>query len=99
MATEKDYSISASAVNAVVESAEKIEGAASLLLLLEEKAGDDGTVASPELAAIRSILESCAKGLNSAFQEVRSLSRSVQIKLIGCPYLRTSSSRRRIPPG
>ena len=32
MATEKDYSISASAVNAVVESAEKIEGAASLLL-------------------------------------------------------------------
>ena len=63
MATEKDYSISASAVNAVVESAEKIEGAASLLLLLEEKARDDGTVASPELAAIRSILESCAKDL------------------------------------
>ena len=56
MATEKDYSISASAVNAVVESAEKIEGAASLLLLLEEKVGDDGTVASSELAAIRSIL-------------------------------------------
>ena len=69
MATEKDYSISASAVNAVVESAEKIEGA-SLLLLLEEKAGDDGTVTSSELAAIRSILESCAKDLNSAFQEV-----------------------------
>ena len=54
----------------MVESAEKIEGAAALLLLLEEKAGDDGTVASPELAAIRSILESCAKDLNSAFQEV-----------------------------
>ena len=70
MATEKDYSISASAVNAVVESAEKIGGAASLLLLLEEKVGDDGTVASSELAAIRSILESCAKDLNNAFQEV-----------------------------
>ena len=70
MATEKDYSISASAFNAVVESAEKIEGAASLLLLLEEKAGDDGIVTSSELAAIRSILESCAKDLNDAFQEV-----------------------------
>lgn len=70
MATEKDYSISASAVNAVVESAEKIEGAASLLLLLEEKAGDDGIVTSSELAAIRSILESCSKDLNDAFQEV-----------------------------
>ena len=44
--------------------------AAALLLLLEEKAGDDGTVSSPELAAIRSILESCAKDLNDAFQEV-----------------------------
>ncbi len=61
MATEKDYSISASAVNAVVESAEKIEGAASLLLLLEEKAGDDGTVTSSELAAIRSILKAAPK--------------------------------------
>ena len=70
MATETDSSISASGVNAVVESDEKIEGAASLLLLLEEKVGDDGTVASSELAAIRSILESCAKDLNNAFQEV-----------------------------
>lgn len=70
MATEKDYSISASAVNAVVESAEKIEGAASLILLLEEKAGSDDAVTSSELAAIRSILEGCAKNLNDAFQEV-----------------------------
>ncbi len=70
MASEKDYSISASAVNAVVESAEKIEGAASLLLLLEEKAENDGAVTSSGLTAIRSILESCAKDLNNAFQEI-----------------------------
>ena len=70
MAAEKDYSLPASAVNAVVESADKIEGAASLLLLLEEKAEDDGIITSSELAAIRSILESCAEDLNDAFQEV-----------------------------
>lgn len=70
MAAERNYSLSTSAVNAVVESAEKIEGAASLLLLLEEKAGGDGVVTPPELAAIRGVLESCAKDLNGAFQEV-----------------------------
>lgn len=70
MATEKDFLISTSAVNAVVGSAERIEGAASLLSLLEEKAGDDNVVTSSELAAIRSSLESCAKDLNDAFREV-----------------------------
>ena len=99
MATEKDYSISASAVNAVVESAEKIEGAASLLLLLEEKARDDGTVASPELSAISSRNEGCANDVNDAVPEGSVIDRAAQSELIGFSSLRPCSSRHRIPPG
>ena len=53
---------------AVVESAEKLEGAAELLKLLEDKA-DNKKITAAELAAIRCIVESCAQALDASWQE------------------------------
>jgi len=52
---------------AVVESAEKLEGAAELLKLLEDKA-DREAITAAELAAVRCVVESCAQALDSSWQ-------------------------------
>ena len=52
---------------AVVESAEKLEGAAELLKLLEDKA-DREAISAAELSAVRCIVESCAKSLDASWQ-------------------------------
>ena len=53
---------------AVVESAEKLEGAAELLKLLEDKA-DNKQITAAELAAVRCVVESCAQALDASWQE------------------------------
>ena len=54
---------------AVVESAEKLDGAAELLKLLEDKA-DIKAITAAELVAVRCIVESCAQALDASLQEV-----------------------------
>ena len=53
---------------AVVESAEKLEGAAELLKLLEDKA-DNQAITAAELTAVRCVVESCAQALDASLQE------------------------------
>ena len=53
-------------VDAIVRSTERIEGAASILAMLEEKA-DGGRVTPSEIAAVRCVLESCAAELDEAW--------------------------------
>lgn len=45
---------------------QKLDGAASLLALLEEKADDEG-VSSSEIMSIRCIIECCSKELDALF--------------------------------
>lgn len=52
----------------VVDSAQKLEGAASLLKMLEDKAEREG-VTSAELAAVRCTIEACAADLDASWQE------------------------------
>lgn len=52
---------------AVVESAERLEGAAKLLKLLEDKA-DREAITAAELSAVRCVVESCAKSLDDSWQ-------------------------------
>ena len=52
---------------AVVESAEKLEGAAELLKLLENKA-DREAITAAELSVVRCVIESCAKTLDDSWQ-------------------------------
>lgn len=54
---------------AVVESAEKLEGAAEILKLLEDKS-DRQPITAAELAAVRCIVESCSKVLDTTLQAV-----------------------------
>lgn len=53
-------------VNAIVQSSEKLEGAASLLAMLEDKA-DTQQVTASELSAVRCIVETCAASLDAAW--------------------------------
>lgn len=69
MAMEKDYLLPASTVNAVVESAERLEGASSLLALLEDKA-ENQPVSASELAAVRCIIETCSASLATVLTKV-----------------------------
>ena len=55
---------------AVVESSDKLAGAASLLRLLEEKAENGGAVGGQEISAIRCVVEACAEALESAWRQV-----------------------------
>ncbi len=55
-------------VDAIVRSTERLEGAASILAMLEEKA-DEGRVTSGELAAIRAVVNSCAADLNDLWEK------------------------------
>ena len=53
---------------AIVESAEKLEGAAELIKLLEDKA-DRETITAAELSAVRCVVESCAQVLDASWQQ------------------------------
>lgn len=68
MAANEDYAPSKAMVNAVVQSAEKLEGAAKLISMLEDKA-DIEQITPAELAAVRSIVETCAANLDDAWKE------------------------------
>ena len=52
---------------AIVQSSEKLEGAASILAMLEDKAGSRQVTAS-ELSAVRCIVEKCAADLDGAWE-------------------------------
>lgn len=52
----------------MVESSEKLEGAASLLTMLEDKA-DNQQITASELAAVRCIVETCASDLGGVLEE------------------------------
>lgn len=56
-------------IDAIVRSTERLEGAASILAMLEEKAGS-GSVTPPEIAAVRCVVESCAADLDDAWAGV-----------------------------
>ena len=57
-------------INAIVQSSERLEGAASILSMLEEKASySEFGVQSSELAAVRSIVEASVKQLDEAWEE------------------------------
>ena len=55
-------------IDAIVRSTERLEGAASILAMLEEKAGS-GSVTPSEIAAVRCVVESCASDLDDAWAE------------------------------
>lgn len=69
MAANEDYAPTKAMVNAVVQSAEKLEGAAKLISMLEDKA-DVEQITPAELAAVRSIVETCAADLDDAWKDV-----------------------------
>ena len=68
MAANEDYAPSKAMVNTVVQSAEQLEGAAKLISMLEDKA-DIEQITPAELAAVRSIVETCAADLDDAWKE------------------------------
>lgn len=68
MAASAEYAPPKELVNVVVQSSEKLEGAASLLEMLEDKAGNQRITAS-ELAAVRCIVEACAANLGGVLEE------------------------------
>ena len=59
MAASAEYAPPKELVNVMVQSSEKLEGAASLLEMLEDKA-DNQRITASELAAVRCIVETCA---------------------------------------
>lgn len=54
-------------VAAIVRSSEKLEGAASLLAMLEDRA-DSQRITASELAAVRCIVETCAADLDREWE-------------------------------
>lgn len=56
------------AVAAIVRTTERLQGAASLLAMLEDKA-DDRQITASELAAVRCIVETCAADLDRAWEK------------------------------
>ena len=69
MAANEDYAPSKELVNVMVRSSEKLEGAASLLTILENKA-DNQQITAAELAAVRCIVETCVANLSTVLEEV-----------------------------
>ena len=68
MAANEESAPSKELVNVVVRSSERLEGAASLLKTLEDKA--EGEQITPaELAAIRCIVETCARDLDVVLEQ------------------------------
>lgn len=68
MAANEDYAPPRELVNVVAHSSEKLEGAASLLTMLEDKA-DNQQITAAELAAVRCIVETCASDLDAVLEE------------------------------
>lgn len=68
MAANEDYAPPRELVNVMVHSSEKLEGAASLLAMLEEKAQSE-QVTPAELAAVRCIVETCASNLGVVLEQ------------------------------
>lgn len=68
MAANEDYAPPRELVNVVVHSSEKLEGAASLLVMLEDKA-DSVQITAAELAAVRCIVETCASDLDTVLEQ------------------------------
>ena len=52
---------------AIVQSSEKLEGAASILAMLEDKA-ENRRITASELSAVRCIVEKCAADLDRAWE-------------------------------
>ena len=65
MAANAEYAPPKELVNVMVQSSEKLEGAASLLEMLEDKA-DNQRITASELAAVRCIVETRASDLDVA---------------------------------
>lgn len=68
MAASAEYVPPKELVNVMVQSSEKLEGAASLLEMLEDKA-DNQRIPASELAAVRCIVEACAANLGEVLEE------------------------------
>lgn len=68
MAASAEYAPPKELVNVMVQSSEKLEGAASLLEMLEDKA-DNQKITASELAAVRCIVEACAANLGGVLEE------------------------------
>ena len=66
MAASEGYSLTEEMVNVVVQSSERLEGAASLLAMLEDKA-DTQRITASELSAVRCIVKTCAADLDAAW--------------------------------
>ena len=56
-------------MDAIAHSTERLKGAASILCMLEDKAGGE-PVTTPEIAAVRCVVESCAADLDAAWAGV-----------------------------
>lgn len=69
MAANADYAPTKEMVNVVVQSSEKLKGAARLIAMLEDKADND-RITPGELAAVRTVVETCAADLDDAWKEV-----------------------------
>lgn len=68
MAASAEYAPPKELVNVMVQSSEKLEGVASLLEMLENKA-DTQRITASELAAVRCIVETCAANLGEVLEE------------------------------
>lgn len=68
MAATAGYAPPRELVNVMVQSSEKLEGAASLLEMLEDKA-DNQRITASELAAVRCVVEACAANLGEVLEE------------------------------
>lgn len=68
MTSSADYAPPRELVNVAVHSSEKLEGAASLLTMLEDKA-DSTQITAAELAAVRCIVETCASDLDAVLEQ------------------------------
>lgn len=68
MAASAEYAPPKELVNVMVQSSEKLEGAASLLEMPEDKA-DNQRITASELAAVRCIVEACAANLGGVLEE------------------------------
>ena len=69
MTSTAEHTPSKKFVNAAIESSEALEGAGTLLAMLEDKA-DNQQVTPSELAAVRCIVETCATNLNSVLDHI-----------------------------
>ena len=55
-------------ITAIAQSTERLEGAVSILAMLEENADGGPGVKAPELAAVRSVIEASVRQLDGAWE-------------------------------